>query len=77
MWLTVHHPLIGEFSSVEGMGEGEDEEQLSSVVLYEDINGYLFSLRSKEARLSLVYQFIDFFGAHISPMDFQQQFVVE
>ncbi|AEE75998.1 hypothetical protein AT3G17712 [Arabidopsis thaliana] len=63
----------GEFSSVEGMGEGEDEEQLSSVVLYEDINGYLFSLRSKEARLSLVYQFIDFFGAHISPMDFQQQ----
>jgi len=67
MWLTVHHPLIGEFSSVEGMGEGEDEEQLSSVVLYEDINGYLFSLRSKEARLSLVYQFIDFFGAHISP----------
>ncbi|CAD5323371.1 unnamed protein product [Arabidopsis thaliana] len=63
----------GEFSSVEGMGEGEDEEQLSSVVLYEDINGYLFSLRSNEARLSLVYQFIDFFGAHISPMDFQQQ----
>ncbi|EOA29757.1 hypothetical protein CARUB_v10012846mg [Capsella rubella] len=57
----------GEFSSVDEMGEGEDEEQLSSVVLYEDINGYLFSLRSDEARLSLVYQFIDFFGAHIPP----------
>ncbi|CAH8284569.1 unnamed protein product [Eruca vesicaria subsp. sativa] len=57
----------GEFSSVDEMGEREDEEQLSSLVLYEDINGYLFSLRSKEARLSLVYQFVDFFGAHISP----------
>lgn len=57
----------GEFSSVDEMGEREDEEQLSSLVLYEDINGYLFSLRSNEARLSLVYQFIDFFGAHISP----------
>lgn len=59
--------LIGEFSSVDEMGEGEDEEQLSSLVLYEDINGYLFSLRSHKARLSLVYQFIDFFGARISP----------
>ncbi|KAJ0264325.1 hypothetical protein HA466_0026970 [Hirschfeldia incana] len=57
----------GEFSSVDEMGEREDEEQLSSLVLYEDINGYLFSLRSKEARLSLVYQFIDFFGARIIP----------
>ncbi|KFK39103.1 hypothetical protein AALP_AA3G201300 [Arabis alpina] len=57
----------GEFSSVNEMGEREDEEQLSILVLYEDINGYLFSLRSNEARLSLVYQFIDFFSAHISP----------
>ncbi|KAF3611117.1 hypothetical protein DY000_02050226 [Brassica cretica] len=57
----------GEFSSVDEMGEREDEEQLSSLVLYEDINGYLFSLRSNEARLSLVYHFVDFFGAHISP----------
>ncbi|KAL0743413.1 hypothetical protein Bca4012_084926 [Brassica carinata] len=53
--------------AVDEMGEREDEEQLSSLVLYEDINGYLFSLRSNEARLSLVYQFIDFFGAHICP----------
>ncbi|CAN8258973.1 unnamed protein product [Cochlearia groenlandica] len=58
---------VGEFSSVDEMGEKEDEEQLSSLVLYEDVNGYLFTLRSNEARLSLVYQFIDFFGAHISP----------
>ncbi|KAG2271674.1 hypothetical protein Bca52824_066229 [Brassica carinata] len=57
----------GELSSVDEMGEREDEEQLSSLVLYEDINGYLFSLRSNEARLSLVYQFVDFFGANISP----------
>ncbi|CAH2053448.1 unnamed protein product [Thlaspi arvense] len=57
----------GEFSSVDEMGEREDEEQLSSLVMYEDVNGYLFSLRSNEARLSLVYQFIDFFGTHISP----------
>ncbi|XP_010487670.1 PREDICTED: protein NRDE2 homolog isoform X2 [Camelina sativa] len=57
----------GEFSRVDEMGEGEDEDQLSSVVLFEDINGFLFSLRSNEARLSLVYQFIDFFGAHMSP----------
>lgn len=35
MWfLTImHHPLIGEFSSVGEMGEREDEEQLSSLVL--------------------------------------------
>lgn len=63
----MHHSLIGELSSVDEMGEREDEEQLSSLVLYEDINGYLFSLRSNEARLSLVYQFVDFFGANISP----------
>lgn len=44
----------------------EGQEQLSRVVLFEDISDYLFSLSSADARLSLVLQFIDFFGGEIS-----------
>jgi hypothetical protein len=44
----------------------EADEQLSRVILYEDVNEYLFSLSSGEARLSLVSHFIDFFGGKIS-----------
>ncbi|KAL6962787.1 hypothetical protein U1Q18_037746, partial [Sarracenia purpurea var. burkii] len=39
----------------------EGDEQLLRVILFEDVE-YLFSVSSQEARLSLVFQFIDFFG---------------
>ena len=35
-------------------------------IVYEDVCEYLFSLSSAEARLSLVSQFIDFYGGKIS-----------
>ncbi|KAK9106618.1 hypothetical protein Syun_022629 [Stephania yunnanensis] len=44
----------------------EGDEQLSRVVLFEDINEYLFSLCTEEARFSLVSQFVDFFEGKIS-----------
>ncbi|WOL06619.1 hypothetical protein Cni_G15353 [Canna indica] len=43
-----------------------DDEQLSRVILFEDISDYLFSLSSEEAHLSLVCQFIDFYGGKVS-----------
>ncbi|GAV67638.1 NRDE-2 domain-containing protein [Cephalotus follicularis] len=46
--------------------DGEADEQFLRVVLHEDVSEYMFSLSSEEARLSLVYQFIDFFGGIIS-----------
>lgn len=44
----------------------EGNDQLSRVILFEDVNEYLFSLYSEEARFSLVSQFIDFYGGKIS-----------
>lgn len=44
----------------------DDGEQLSRVILFEDVCDYLFSLSSKEAHMSLVCQFIDFSGGKIS-----------
>ncbi|KAH9616378.1 hypothetical protein KSS87_013393 [Heliosperma pusillum] len=44
----------------------EADEQLSRVIFFEDVSDYLFSLSSPEARLSLVVQFIDFFGVEVS-----------
>ncbi|KAH6755057.1 hypothetical protein C2S51_038938 [Perilla frutescens var. frutescens] len=46
--------------------EGDDDEQLLSKILYEDVSDYLFSLKSEEARFSLVSQFIDFFEGRIT-----------
>lgn len=46
--------------------DAEAEEQLLRVILYEDVTDYLFSLTSEEARLSLVSQFIEFYGGQIS-----------
>ncbi|CAH9122186.1 unnamed protein product [Cuscuta epithymum] len=43
-----------------------DDDQLLRVVAYEDVRDYLFSIYSKEARLSLVSQFIDFYGGRIA-----------
>ncbi|KAM1938381.1 hypothetical protein FF1_015989 [Malus domestica] len=49
-----------------GTPDGEADEHLSRVIMYEDVNEYLFSLSSSEARLSLVLQFVDFFGGKSS-----------
>lgn len=50
----------------EGMSDGEtNEEQVLRVILYEDVKEYLFSLISSEARLSLIYQLIEFFSGKI------------
>lgn len=42
------------------------DEQLLRAVLFEDVSDYLFSITTEEVRLTLVYQFIDFFGGRIS-----------
>lgn len=44
----------------------EADEHILRVILYEDVKEFLFSLSSNQARLSLVSQFIDFFGGKIS-----------
>lgn len=44
----------------------EEQDQLSRIILFEDVSDYLFSLSSADARLYLVLQFIDFFGGEIS-----------
>ncbi|KAK6123611.1 hypothetical protein DH2020_042643 [Rehmannia glutinosa] len=46
--------------------DAEDDEQLLSIILYEDVSDYLFSLSSEEARLSLVSQFVDFYEGRIA-----------
>nr|GMC53153.1 protein NRDE2 homolog isoform X1 [Ipomoea batatas] len=43
-----------------------DDDQLLRVIAYEDVSDYLFSIYSKEARLSLVSQFIDFYGGRMA-----------
>ncbi|XP_020090301.1 protein NRDE2 homolog isoform X1 [Ananas comosus] len=44
----------------------DGDEQLSRVILFDDVSDYLFSLSSEEARLSLLCQFVDFYGGKIS-----------
>ncbi|XP_071702541.1 uncharacterized protein [Rutidosis leptorrhynchoides] len=43
----------------------EGDEQLLRAVLFEDISECLFSITTEKARLSLVYQFVDFFKGRI------------
>ncbi|KAL5545147.1 hypothetical protein UlMin_008931 [Ulmus minor] len=50
----------------DGTPDPEADEHLLRVILYEDVNEFLFSLSSFEARLSLLFQFVDFFGGKIS-----------
>ncbi|KAG0502350.1 hypothetical protein HPP92_002422 [Vanilla planifolia] len=63
-------PIRNNSGNYGGLGlhclEDSEKEQLSRVVLFEDVTDYLFSLCSEEARFSLVYQFIDFFGGKLS-----------
>ncbi|CAA7401326.1 unnamed protein product [Spirodela intermedia] len=49
-----------------GDPDGESNEQLSRVILFEDIQDYIFSLYSEEARFRLVTRFIDFYGGKVS-----------
>ncbi|XP_020419687.1 protein NRDE2 homolog isoform X2 [Prunus persica] len=64
-WMPVH--ARAAISHNVGTPDGEADEHLSRVIMFEDVNEYLFSLSSSEARLSLVLQFIDFFGGKTSP----------
>lgn len=60
---------MNENTAVVGNSHGDDaegDEQLSKVILFEDVTDYLFSVTSEEARLSLVSQFIEFYGGRIS-----------
>ncbi|GLU18411.1 hypothetical protein SLE2022_347150 [Rubroshorea leprosula] len=64
-WMPVHanSGLVSQKDEV----HSEVDEQFSRVILFEDVSEYLFSLSSEDARLSLLYQFIDFYGGKISP----------
>ncbi|KAK4567400.1 hypothetical protein RGQ29_003261 [Quercus rubra] len=64
-WMPLRRKSAGG-SHGDGTPDREGDEQLLRVILYEDVNEYLFSLSSVEARLSLMSQFIDFFGGKIS-----------
>ncbi|KAK4750974.1 hypothetical protein SAY87_004456 [Trapa incisa] len=64
-WMPIHSKSAGT-SQIDGETDNEDDEHLSSIILYEDISEYMFSLTSEAARLSLVSEFIDFFGGKIS-----------
>ncbi|KAG6498104.1 hypothetical protein ZIOFF_046013 [Zingiber officinale] len=69
-WMPVHENpdetgMVASPHSNDNSGK-DDGEQLSRVILFEDVCDYLFSLSSKEAHLSLVCQFIDFYGGKIS-----------
>ncbi|KAK8952254.1 hypothetical protein KSP39_PZI004633 [Platanthera zijinensis] len=72
-WMPIRENSVSEgnygrlFSNhTEDNQDMESDEQLSKVILFEDVNEYLFSLCSDEARYSLVSQFIEFFGGKIS-----------
>ncbi|KAL5208468.1 hypothetical protein ABZP36_032903 [Zizania latifolia] len=63
-WMPIHDKS-GSLHS-DDAPSGEDNDQLSRVILFEDVTEFLFSLSSEEARFSLICQFIDFFGGKIS-----------
>ncbi|XP_021291947.1 protein NRDE2 homolog isoform X2 [Herrania umbratica] len=64
-WMPVR-AKPGAVTSIHGTPNEEVDGQLMREILYEDVSEYLFSLSSAEARLSLVFQFIDFYGGKIS-----------
>ncbi|CAK7327938.1 unnamed protein product [Dovyalis caffra] len=65
-WMPVHGKSGGRISPSSGTPDGEADEHFLRAVLFEDVSEYLFSLNSEEARLSLVSQFIEFFGGDLS-----------
>lgn len=65
-WMPLHEKSgIGSLHS-DNAPSGEDNDQLSRVILFEDVTEFLFSLSSEEAHFSLICQFIDFYGGKIS-----------
>ncbi|XWS60805.1 hypothetical protein CRYUN_Cryun07bG0068800 [Craigia yunnanensis] len=64
-WMPVR-AKSGAVTSIHGTTNEEVDEQFMREIVYEDVCEYLFSLSSAEARLSLVSQFIDFYGGKIS-----------
>ncbi|KAK4844836.1 hypothetical protein QYF36_024957 [Acer negundo] len=64
-WMPIR-TKCSQISHSDGTPDREADEQLLKVILYEDVREFLFSLTSEEARLSLVSQFINFFGGKIS-----------
>ncbi|KAL0356390.1 UNVERIFIED_CONTAM: hypothetical protein Sradi_4085900 [Sesamum radiatum] len=64
-WMPLR-PDSGRVSHDAAVADAEDDEQLLSIILYEDVSDYLFSLNSEEARMSLVSQFIDFYEGRIA-----------
>ncbi|KAE8681526.1 UPF0614 [Hibiscus syriacus] len=64
-WMPVR-AKSGSVADIHGVPNEEADEQFLREILYEDVCEYLFSLSSNEAHLSLVFQFIDFFGGKIS-----------
>ncbi|XP_057446756.1 uncharacterized protein LOC130738675 isoform X2 [Lotus japonicus] len=63
-WMPVRKKSDTTSSTSEA--EKEEDEQLLRIILYEDVTEYLFTLSTEEARLSLVSQFIDFYGGKMS-----------
>ncbi|XP_051123213.1 uncharacterized protein LOC127246064 [Andrographis paniculata] len=55
-----------QVSHEDATADADDDEQLLSVILYEDVSAYLFSLNSEEARMSLIAQFIDFYQGKLA-----------
>ncbi|KAH1234049.1 Protein NRDE2 [Glycine max] len=66
-WMPVRRKS-GTTSLANETHKTDEDEQLLRVVLYEDVNEYLFSLSTTEARLSLLSQFIDFYGGKMSQL---------
>ncbi|KAJ8771951.1 hypothetical protein K2173_027128 [Erythroxylum novogranatense] len=65
-WMPVRNKSCGKASQGDESLDGETDEQFLRVVLFEDVSEYLCSLFSEEARLSLLLQFIEFFGGDVS-----------
>ncbi|GMH12003.1 hypothetical protein Nepgr_013844 [Nepenthes gracilis] len=65
-WMPLRVKSAVSHSNSDVAMDVEGEQQLSRAILFEDVSEYLFSLRSSQAKVSLVSQFIDFFGGEIS-----------
>lgn len=63
-WMPIHTKSVGP-SHMDESPDRQVDEQLLGVILFEDVSEYLFSLISGEARISLLFHFIDFFGGKI------------
>lgn len=64
-WMPIR-AKANQVSHDDAAADAEDDEQLLSIGLYEDVSDYLFSLYSEEARTSLIAQFIEFYQGRIA-----------